>query len=172
MKKFTKSIDRSLEIILSSLFLIMVAVTSWQVITRYILNNPSSVTEEFVKFSLIWLSLLSASYVVGKKSHISITLLSDKLTESKRIIVDILIQSSFLLFGGAVMIYGGLKTVIMTIDQISPALHLSMGLVYSSLPVSGILFAFYSIINILELIQSKETILIDEQNSNKKQVKK
>ncbi|PUZ30889.1 TRAP transporter permease DctQ, partial [Staphylococcus cohnii] len=38
-----------------------------------------------------------------------------------------------------------------------PALHLSMGLIYLSLPISGGLFIFYSILNILDLIESKKT---------------
>lgn len=157
MKLLKKAFDRFLELVVSLLFLVMVGVTTWQVITRYILHNPSSITEEFVKFSLIWLSLLSAAYVVGKNGHISITLLSSRLVENKRIIVDILIQISFLAFGSIVMMYGGIKTVLMTVDQISPALHLSMGLIYLSLPISGGLFIFYSILNILDLIESKKT---------------
>ncbi|PUZ30753.1 TRAP transporter permease DctQ, partial [Staphylococcus cohnii] len=63
MKLLKKAVDRFLELVVSLLFLVMVGVTTWQVITRYILHNPSSITEEFVKFSLIWLSLLSAAYV-------------------------------------------------------------------------------------------------------------
>lgn len=74
MKKAKKYIDKTLEFVTIALFLVMVAVTTWQVIARYVLNNPSTITEEFVRFSLIWLSMLAAAYVAGKNGHIAITL--------------------------------------------------------------------------------------------------
>src|SRR5699024_5087045 len=129
-------VDRVLEIIVITLFLVMIGVRTWQVIYRYILNVPSSMTEEYVKFSLICLSNLSTAYVIGKKSHIAITLLSDKLVDSKKLILDIIIQAGFTAFGAIVMVYGGFKAVSITIDQISPSLQISMGLVYLSLPVA------------------------------------
>ncbi|HLR22109.1 MAG TPA: TRAP transporter small permease [Pseudogracilibacillus sp.] len=156
MESVKRLVDRVLEVITIILFLVMVGVTTWQVISRYVLNAPSSMTEEFVKFSLIWLSMLSAAYVVGKKSHIAITLLSGKLVDSKKLILDIIIQAGFTAFGAIVMVYGGFKAVSITIDQISPSLQISMGLVYLSLPVAGILMIFYSLINILELVKEKK----------------
>src|SRR5699024_12867719 len=92
MESVYRLVERVLECITIILFLVMVGVTTWQVISRYVLNAPSSMTEEFVKISLIWLSMLSAAYVVGKKSHIAITLLSGKLVDSKKLILDYIIQ--------------------------------------------------------------------------------
>lgn len=155
MESLKKYLDRSLEFITATLFLIMVAVTIWQVISRYILNDPSSLTEEFVRFSLIWLSLLSAAYVVGKNGHIAITLLSDRLQHDKKLILDIIIQASFLLFGAIIMTFGGYKTVAISIAQISPSLNISMGFVYLSLPVSGILIILYSALNIITLLKER-----------------
>src|SRR5699024_12524716 len=99
MESVKRLVDRVLEVIAITLFFVMVVVTTWQVISRYVLNAPSSIKEEFVKFSLIWLSMLSADYVVGKKSHIAITLLSGKLVDSKKLILDIIIQAGFTAFG-------------------------------------------------------------------------
>src|SRR5699024_11519630 len=95
MESVKRLVDRVLEVITITLFLVMVGVTTWQVISRYVLNAPSSMTEEIVKFSLIWLSMLSAAYVIGKKSHITITLLSEKLVDSKKIIIKIIIQAGY-----------------------------------------------------------------------------
>lgn len=156
MDSFKKYLDRCLEFVTATLFLVMVAVTIWQVISRYILNDPSSLTEEFVRFSLIWLSMLSAAYVVGKKNHIAITLLSDRLQYNKKLFLDIVIQVSFLLFGAIIMVFGGYKTVTISIAQISPSLNISMGFVYSSLPVSGILIILYSTLNIIALLKERK----------------
>src|SRR5699024_6441682 len=156
MESVKRLVDRVLEVIAITLFLVMVGVTTWQVISRYVLNAPSSMTEEFVTFSLIWLSMLSAAYGVRKKSPFGNTLFSGKPVGWKKIILDILLQTGFKAFGAIVMVYGGFKAVSITIDQISPSLQISMGLVYLSLPVAGILMIFYSLINILELVKEKK----------------
>src|SRR5699024_12416324 len=111
MESVKRLVDRVLEVIAITLFLVMVGVTTWQVISRYVLNAPSSMTEEYVKFSLIWLSMLSAAYVVGKKSHIAITLLRRKLIDSKKLILDIIIQADFIAFEAIFMVYGVFKDV-------------------------------------------------------------
>src|SRR5699024_12295380 len=136
--------------------LVSLGITTWQVISRYVRAASIIMSEEFVMFSFIWLSMLSAAYVVGKKSHILIILFSGKLVDSKKLILDIIIRAGFTAFGAIVMVYGGFKAVSITIDQISPSLQISMGLVYLSLPVAGILMIFYSLINILELVKEKK----------------
>jgi TRAP-type C4-dicarboxylate transport system permease small subunit len=141
----------------------MVTVTMWQIISRYILNSPSAVTEEFLKFALIWLSMLAAAYVVGKKNHIAFTLLSDRLKNNKKLTVDIVIQTGFILFSAFIMVYGGVRAVSITMAQFSPSLQVPMGLIYLSLPVSGIIILFYSIHNLNELIKERKRPLIDKE---------
>ncbi|WP_163580838.1 TRAP transporter small permease [Gracilibacillus saliphilus] len=155
-KAFRKYLDRTIETITCALLMIMVVVTSWQVISRYILNNPSSVTGEFLRFGLIWFSLLAGAYVVGKKSHIAITFLSNGIkSEQIKRALEVIVQISFILFA-AMMIMGGTKAVSLTMAQISPSLHLPMGYVYLSLPVSGVTILLYCLINLTDLFSSKQ----------------
>ncbi|MGP4038710.1 TRAP transporter small permease [Gracilibacillus sp. D59] len=154
-KTFRKYIDRSMEIITCSLLMVMVIVTSWQVISRYILNNPSSLTGEFLRFSLIWFSLLAGAYVVGKKSHIAITFLSNRIkSEQKKRGFEVIVQASFALLA-TIMVMGGAKAVSLTMAQISPSLNLPMGYVYLSLPVAGVVIFLYCLLNVLDLLSSK-----------------
>ncbi|WP_100407479.1 TRAP transporter small permease [Bacillus solitudinis] len=162
MKTFKKYVDKTLLIITGILFLVMVAVMTWQVISRYLLNDPSTLTEEFLRYSLVWLSILAAAYVVGQKNHIAITFLSERLKDQKKLVLDIGIQVIFLLFAAIIMVYGGTKAVSLTMAQLSPSLGLPMGLVYLSLPVGGILIIFYSIVNLIELFIEKEDALYNE----------
>ena len=135
MRDVKKSVDRVIEFLTCTLFLLMVAVASWQVLSRFIFKNPSTFSEELLRYSLIWLAMLATAYVVGKNEHIAITFLRDRLIEESRIKLDILIQSIFLLFSAIIMVYGGAKAVSLTMAQISPALHVPMGFVYLALPV-------------------------------------
>ncbi|WP_396335542.1 TRAP transporter small permease, partial [Enterococcus faecium] len=41
----------------------MVAVVLWQVFSRTVLGNPNTVTEELVRFGLVWFAMLSSAYV-------------------------------------------------------------------------------------------------------------
>lgn len=157
MNKVKRAIDRIVEFITSILFLVMVAVTTWQVITRYILNDPSANTEEFLKYSLVWFSMLAGAYVVGKKKHIAITLLHERLKENKKLLVDIIIQISFFIFA-LIMLYGGAKAVSFTMTQTSPSLGLPMGYIYLSLPVSGILMFFYSFVNLFDIVKENKKV--------------
>ena len=64
------------------LVVIMAAMTInvlWQVFSRFILQNPSSFTEELARYMLIWVGILGASYVAGQKMHLAIDLLPSKL---------------------------------------------------------------------------------------------
>jgi TRAP-type C4-dicarboxylate transport system permease small subunit len=81
------------------------------------------------------------------------------LVENSKITLDIVIQSIFLLFAAIIMVYGGGRAVSLTMAQISPALHLPMGLVYLALPISGVFILFYSTTNIIELMNKKKKIL-------------
>ena len=47
----------------------MVALTCWQVFTRYVLQNPSPWSEELVAYLFAWASLLGASIITGERGH-------------------------------------------------------------------------------------------------------
>ena len=150
-----KYLDKILEIVCSVVLLVMILMVMWQVIARSILNNPSTLTEEFVRFSLVWLAMLASAYVVGKKSHLSVTLLSDSLNEKNKRILEIIIQVLFIIFSVIIMIYGGSRATSLTMSQISPSLGIPLGLVYLSVPVSGVFMLIYSVINLFTIISQQ-----------------
>lgn len=130
---------------------VMVVNVLWQVFSRYLLQSPSSWTEELTRFLLIWLGLLGAAYATGQKLHLAIDLLPSRLEGSKARNLDINIQVVVALFGLLAMAIGGSRLVYltMTLEQISSAMALPMWIVYLSIPISGILIVFYSMENIL-----------------------
>src|SRR5699024_7603351 len=137
LENINKFVDKLLLSATIILFSILIVVTTWQDSSQYILHNPSTITEEFIRYGLVWLSMLAAAYAVGTRSHIAISLLSDQLNNAQKIVLDIFIQFGFLLFAIIIMFYGGIRAVSITMAQISPSLSLPMGVVYLALPVSG-----------------------------------
>ena len=62
MKKIYTSINRGIEILLVVIFGLLVIDVVWQVVSRYLVGQSSSFTEEFARFALIWLAILTLSY--------------------------------------------------------------------------------------------------------------
>lgn len=159
MKKFTEVLTKILSITLISLMAIMVIDVTWQVFTRFVLKDPSGFTEELAGFLLIWIGLLGASYAYYTKAHLGIDVLTTKLTGTKKQISEILISVIVFLFALFLLVIGGwrLVDITFTLRQISPSMGIPMGYIYLVLPLTGILFMYYSVV-----------FMIDTLNKNKK----
>ncbi len=140
-------IDLILERILIVLMLVLVLDVLWQVLSRYILASPSSFTDELAGFLLIWVGVLGAAYVTGKKQHLAIDLLIQKSKPKNQIRLLFLVNACIALFALLVMIVGGTWLVItrFQFNVTSAALHLPLGYVYCVLPLSGLLMLYYSV---------------------------
>jgi TRAP-type C4-dicarboxylate transport system permease small subunit len=147
MKKIKKRIDKILESVLITLMSILLFDVLWQVLSRYILSSPSSFTDELAGFLLIWVGVLGAAYVTGKKEHLAIDLLIQKSNPTTQKNLKLIINIMIGLFALFVMIVGGswLMFTRFQLNVNSAALHLPLGYVYCILPISGLLMLYYSI---------------------------
>lgn len=143
--------------ICSVLLLAMVALVTWQVISRYVLNDPSTFSEELLRFGVIWLSLMGTAYVAGKTGHMSVDLMKNLLPPWWQKALDILIQVAFIAFAIGVLIVGGMRAVNIAAHQYTAVLQIPMGAIYGSLPVAGVLTLAYSILNITDLLLGRST---------------
>jgi len=78
--KFRSKVDKILEVALITILSIMVLNVLWQVITRFIMGNPSSFTDELARYLMIWLGVLGAAYVSGKNMHVAIDILPQQFS--------------------------------------------------------------------------------------------
>ncbi len=156
LQKIKLKVDFVLKWILVFIMAAMTLNVLWQVFSRFILQNPSSITEELARYMLIWIGILGASYVSGQKMHLAIDLLSTKLRGVNKSYLEIVIQIFVLLFSFFVMVVGGIRLVqiTLTLNQISAALQIPLGYVYTVVPISGALMDFYSLVFIIEEFQS------------------
>ena len=63
-----KIINKILGTVISVLVAVMVLACCWQVITRFLLNDPSQWTEEFLRYALIWMTMLGGTVRLWKRS--------------------------------------------------------------------------------------------------------
>lgn len=157
MEKMTRAISKILGAFLTMLMATMVINVTWQVISRFVMKNPSSYTEELAGFLLIWIGLLGASWAYYTKAHLGIDVLTAKATGLKRKLVEISINIIVLLFALFVMVIGGIRLVKLTfsLGQISPALGIEMGTVYVVIPLAGILMIYFAIHFIVIIVRTK-----------------
>lgn len=151
-----KTIDKTLEWVLVFLLSVLVLDVLWQVASRYILNSPSSYTDELAGYLLIWVGLLGAAYVAGKREHLAIDLLLQRSSAKRRFKLEIIISIVVILFAIFVMIIGGSWLVYTRfyLSVKSAALGMPLGIVYLVLPVSGILIAYFDIDNMYNMVKA------------------
>lgn len=139
-------IDKSLRVILAIMMTLLVVDVTWQVLTRFILPQPSSFTEEVARFLLIWISLLGGAYAYRQHSHLGFDLFVKNLSASKALFLRRLCCVLVAIFSISVLIVGGWNLVSLTwiLGQHSPVLNVPMAGVYLVLPISGVLFLLYS----------------------------
>lgn len=140
-------VDRVMATITVLLMILLVICVVWQVVSRYVLNQPSTFTDELARFLMIWVGLLGAAYTVGVQRHLSIDLFSQSLSPRRQALLTIIINSIIFLFSGLVMVMGGVKLINRTLEtaQLSAAMQIPVGYVYFILPVSGLMIMFYSL---------------------------
>ena len=150
-------VNRLLEHVLVVIFGLLVLDVLFQVFSRYILGTSFTWTEEFARFSLIWMTILGAAYLNAKKEHLSMDFLYQKFSDSKKRKASILIEVLIFLFALVVMVIGGFNLVYTTLhlEQLSGTLRIPLGYVYAILPFSGLLIMCFSIYHISNIYSRK-----------------
>lgn len=140
-------VDRTIAAFSVAVMIALVVCVVWQVFSRYVLNQPSTMTDELARFLMIWVGLLGAAYTVGAQRHLSIDLFAMMLKGPKQALLNIVINVLIFLFSGLVIVTGGLKLIDKTLatSQVSAAMQIPMGYVYVILPLCGAVMMFYAL---------------------------
>tara|TARA_R110002033_G_scaffold59417_2_gene109292 strand:- start:90455 stop:90973 length:519 start_codon:yes stop_codon:yes gene_type:complete len=157
MPKIRRFLDICLGTTCSLLLISMVGVLCWQVISRYVFNDPSTFTEELLRLGLVWLSLLGAAYSAGRNSHMAIDLLRDLSRGRFRKFLKLLVPVSFIIFSIYVLILGGLHSMQIASKQLTAVLQMPMSSFYAALPVCGGLLILYAILNLIDVLKEPTT---------------
>lgn len=140
-KKVDKVLGWALVVIMS----VMVVNVLWQVFSRYITGNPSSFTDELARYLMIWVGVLGAAYVSGRNMHVAIDVLPLRASTKTQLLLFRIVNVLIILFAFFALVIGGSRLVYISyiLGQHSPALNVPLALVYTVLPISGLLIIFY-----------------------------
>ena len=150
-------VNKLLEWFLIIIFALLVLDVLFQVFSRYLLGTSFTWTEEFARFSLIWMTILGAAYLNAKREHLSMDFLYQKFSVANKRKVSILIEVFIFLFALIVMVIGGLNLVYTTLhlEQLSGTLRIPLGYIYAIMPFSGLLIMCFSIYHISTIYSNK-----------------
>jgi TRAP-type C4-dicarboxylate transport system, small permease component len=157
MKMLKNMFDKSLAALLSVTILSMVVVAFWGVFTRLVMKNQASFTTEYLRYALLWTSLLAGAYCFGEKGHISITFVKDMFKGNALIALNVITEMVIIFFAVTVLIYGGIQGVKLGMNETSPTLFVRIGYIYMVLPISGVFVTFYSVSNLIDLFVKKDS---------------
>ena len=152
MHKVRAGFMRVLGIVITCLFALMTVIGTYQIVTRYFFNRPSTVSEELLTYSFTWMSLLASAYVFGKRDHMRMGFLADKFTGPGRRYLEAAIDLLTFAFAGVVMVYGGISITKLTMIQTTASLRGPMGYIYVIVPVTGVLIMLFSLMNAADML--------------------
>lgn len=162
MKQLRNVIDKVMRALNAAAMAILTLLVIWQVFTRYILNSPSTWSEELAAYMFAWVTVFGAAYVFGKREHMNIPVVVERFSLRNQNSLQILAESLNLIFALTVMVYGGFEITKLTMGQMSSSLPLQMGYFYMCIPISGIFIALYSVLNIKDLVDARKDIIEEE----------
>ena len=156
MSGLRKVLTGLLNILAGGSFLVMVALTCWQVFTRYVLGSPSSWSEELVSYMFAWMSLLGASIVTSERGHMNIPILVERVSPAAQKLLLCLGEVTAFLFSAVFLTYGGIQITNLAMGQMTSSLGVPIGIFYIVLPLCGLLNMVYTALNIIDIIKQKE----------------
>lgn len=147
-------IMKILGVVITVLFAAMTVIGTYQIVTRYFFNRPSTISEELLTYSFTWMSLFASAYVFGKKDHMRIGFLADKFTGTGKKYLEFSIEILAFVFAGVVMVYGGSAITKLTMMQTTASLQIPMGYIYAAVPVTGVLIMVFCLVNAVDILHT------------------
>lgn len=139
-------LEEALSVLLGVLLFVTVL---WQIFTRYVLNDPSGMSEELARYLYVGVVFFGAAAAVGDRSHVGIPFLVEKLPPLPRLAVALLVQALVLGFCLG-MVWWGWRAAAMVWDLPSEAMEIPTGLVLAVVPIS---MAFAALRVVLAMVQ-------------------
>jgi TRAP-type transport system small permease protein len=141
-------IDRLCRLLIGISMLIIVGTVFGQVFMRYVMGGFIPWAEELARYAFVWLVFLGATTAFYARSHLSIDMLGALLSNRARTILDLVLCVLILIFI-AFFIYYSYRLTLRTMTQTSPSLRITMGYVYMSMPIAGVLIAFHGLTDVV-----------------------
>ena len=133
----------------------MFVVAILHVVMRYVFNDALTWSEEFLKFAMVWFTLLSAAILHHRKGHVGILIFRDMMPDGPRNLFIRAVPVLVFIATSSVTV-NGIRLLFQTYKQLTPALRISVAIPYASIPIGFFFMAIFSVAHILETTFGKE----------------
>jgi TRAP-type C4-dicarboxylate transport system permease small subunit len=140
--KLLTAMESALKVICIGLLGIIVACLFYAVVMRYLFHRPPAWSMELSRFLFLWMVIFSAVLVMREQKHIQINFVVERMPRTL-----LFFWSNFLrilMIGFCwVMTQQGIVIFPMVSEASTPTLGVSVGWLYLSIPVGGILLGLF-----------------------------
>jgi TRAP-type C4-dicarboxylate transport system permease small subunit len=134
---------------------VIVVIVAWQVFGRYVLNDSPTWAENLALVLILYVTLIGAAVGVRDAGHIGMESLLVLVPERLRNKVEMAIHVLVALFGGA-MVWNGWILGMSVASYKLANIHLSEGVRYVPLAVSGALIVLFCIEHLIALVKGTQ----------------
>lgn len=129
----------------------------WGVVTRYLLGEQATWTEELARFLLVWVAMLGSAVAFGTKGHLGVDYFVGQFDPAVQQRAGILSSIAVLFFAIAIFLVGGCQVVYdaLVLEQRTPALGWKMGYVYLVLPLAGCFIILFTLEDLVQRITTE-----------------
>lgn len=142
IERLSSACNRYAEWFLLLLGITMTATVILQVFSRYVLNHSLFWSEELARYLLVWLTFIGATVAYHRSMHPGVDVIFKRLERKNRQRIKRLVHLVSLIFF-LVMIWYGCTFAYFIRVQTSPALALPKWLIFSIIPISGVVFSLH-----------------------------
>ena len=128
------------------LVVVLLALVSLQVFTRFVLHAPLIWTEEVARFTFVWFVFVAATFVTARRREIVVTLYSAKKTGRVMAGIDTFAALVSAVFA-TILAIGSVQLSIQVSKLVLPASNIPQSVFYASAVIGFSLIAFHSLVN-------------------------
>ena len=138
---YRRAMDRAylVCVVVAGVALVLISlIMPWAVFTRYVLNSAASWPETAAVLLTIVLMFFGAAACYRLGLHMNVTVAADLLPPRARRLADLLVEILMLIVAGFMVVYGIKLCQATWQNSIAEFPFLSVGLVYSPIPIGGV----------------------------------
>ncbi|WP_080872596.1 TRAP transporter small permease [Oceanobacillus timonensis] len=154
ISKLSKGLDRLCMFLLIVITVVMTASLVIMIFGRNFFNTSFASLEEISRFTFVWLTFIGAAIAFKRKEHMGMDFIVSKLKGKTAQYVEV-IQDIFALILFALFIYYGTQLAVLNMNVVSLQSGISMGYVYSIIPIAGFIMIIHALDHIFKSYKKK-----------------
>lgn len=121
------------------------------IVLRYFFDANTTWAEEFIRYTMIWITFIGCGVCFGRKLHVGIDFFIELVPKKVQIIINFSVNLISIILMIFLIVYG-LKLVNFSLNsgQITPSLQIKMFWVYLAIPVGAVLSLIHLFYNWFE----------------------